>query len=788
MKSEFLLAFNQICSDRGLPSEVVLDALRVALVSAYRRNVGSSTNQNVTAKVDPDTGKARIFVEKQVVEEVTDPELEIRLDEALAIQPDVEVGAVVMLENTPRDFGRIAAQNAKQIILQRIREAEREARYTHYVQQEGEIIHGTVQSIKPRAVILHIEGTEAILPRRHQVPGERYSLHQRLRAYVLEVRKTGRGPQIVVSRSHKDMLRRLLELEVPEIFNGAVEIKTIAREAGSRSKVAVAARQPGVDPVGACVGMRGVRIQSIVNELGGEKIDVIEWNPDTATFVAKALSPAKVLSVHLEEDTGGGKTAKVVVPDDQLSLAIGRAGQNARLAAKLTSWRIDIQGVTEAATWALQRVNEDPNVLPALGPVAELLPTIATALRRHEQEKLPYASEELLAMRRVLEGVSAYYASVRNAERARLIVEEAARRSVIQAAETERRAVIEAARARIPDRAYDILLADMGLSTRVFGHLERAGLVNAGEVMERFAEGDEGLLKLDGIGPKSLAEVKSCIEALGLEEVEEAVLAEEEAVAEADAEVEVEAEPSAEPLPEAPEAGAPEASAPEAGEEEALKARAIEEGAEEPEQLEEEDLAPEIAVEAEAPEALEEPVVQEAAAVEETPAEEIAAVEQAAAEEITPAEQEAATAELAPEPLEGEADEAPVEEAAAVEEAPAEEIAAVEEAVAKEVTLAEEEVAAAEVAPEPLEGEMDEAPVEEAAAEESTDAAERPEASREEEEHWEEDEELEKLEEERRRERQLRRRLVYDEELGTVIARRRHKREEDVDEWDKFLR
>jgi len=786
MKSEFLLAFNQICSDRGLPSEVVLDALKVALVSAYRRNVGSSINQNVTAKVDPDTGKARIFVEKQVVEEVTDPELEIPLDEALAIQPDVEVGDALLLENTPRDFGRIAAQNAKQIILQRIREAEREARYTHYVQQEGEIIHGTVQSIKPRAVILHIEGTEAILPRRHQVPGERYSLHQRLRAYVLEVRKTGRGPQIVVSRSHKDMLRRLLELEVPEIFNGAVEIKAIAREAGSRSKVAVAARQPGVDPVGACVGMRGVRIQSIVNELGGEKIDVIEWSPDIATFVAKALSPAKVLSVHLEEDTGGGKTAKVVVPDDQLSLAIGRAGQNARLAAKLTSWRIDIQGVTEAATWALQRVNEDPNVLPALGPVAELLPTIATALRRHEQEKLPYASEELLATRRVLEGVSAYYASVRNAERSRLIAEEAARRAVIQAAETERRAVIEAARARIPDRAYDVPLADMGLSTRVFGHLERSGLANAGDVMERFAEGDEGLLKLDGIGPKSLGEVKSCIEALGLEEVEEAVLAEEEAVAEADAEVE--AEPSAEPLAELPEAGAPEAGAPGAGEEEALKARAIEEGAEEPEQPEEEDLAPEVAVEAEAPEAVEEPVVEEAAAVEEAPAEEIAAAEQAAAEEVTPAEQEAATAELAPESLEGEEDEVPVEEAAAVEEAPAKESVAVEQAAAKDVTLAEEEVAAAEVAPEPLEGEVDEAPVEEAAAEESTDAAERPEASREEEEHWEEDEELEKLEEERRRERQLRRRLVYDEELGTVIARRRHKREENVDEWDKFLR
>jgi N utilization substance protein A len=535
MKSEFLLAFNQICSDRGLPSEVVLEALQMALVSAYRRSVGGNTNQNVTAKVDPETGKSRIFIEKQVVEEVTDPELEIGLAKARETEPDAEVGGVVMVmvEDTPREFGRIAAQNAKQIILQRIREAEREARYAHYVQQEGEIIHGTVQSIKPHAVTLHIEGTEAILPRRQQVPGERYSLHQRLRAYVLEVRKTGRGPQITVSRSHKNMLRRLLELEVPEIFNGAVEIKAIAREAGSRSKVAVSARQPGVDPVGACVGMRGVRIQSIVNELGGEKIDVIEWSPDVSAFIAKALSPAKVLSVQLEEDPIDGKTASVVVPDDQLSLAIGRSGQNARLSAKLTSWRIDIQGVTEAATWALQQVNEDSDVLPALGPVAELLPTVASVLQQHEQRKLPFNSEELLTMRQVIEGVRGYYASLRDAERARLIAEEAARRAAIEAAQSERRATIEAARARIPPRAYDISLADMGLSVRVLGHLERAELATVGEVMERLAEGDEGLLMLDGVGPKSLSEVKQRIEALALSEVEEIAPAAEEAAPEA---------------------------------------------------------------------------------------------------------------------------------------------------------------------------------------------------------------------------------------------------------------
>jgi len=647
MKSEFLLAFNQICSDRSLPRDVVLEALQMALVSAYCRNINVSTNQNVTAKVDLETGKALIFVEKQVVEEVTDPEQELALADARAIQPDAEVGSVLMIESTPKDFGRIAAQNAKQIILQRIREAEREARYTHYVQQEGEIVHGIVQSIKPQMVTLHLEGTEAILPRSQQVPGERYSLHQRLRAYVLEVRRTSRGPQITVSRSHRNMLRRLLELEVPEIFNGAVEIKAIAREAGSRSKVAVVARQPGVDPVGACVGMRGVRVQSIVNELGGERIDIIEWNPNVASFIAKALSPAKVLSVHLEEDPVEGKTANVVVPDDQLSLAIGRAGQNARLAAKLTSWRIDIQGVTEATSWALQQVNEDPNVLPALGPVAELLPTVASALRRHEQERLPYHSEELLTMQQVIGEVWGYYASIRDAERARLVAEETSRRAAIEAAKAERRATFEAARARIPLRAYEIPLTEMGLSARVRGHLERAGLATVGDVMERSAEGDEGLLILDGIGPKSLAEVKGCIETLALSEVEEAAPIEEEVAAE------VEAALPAEIAPEAPEA------------------------------------------------------------VEEVPAKEVVAAEEvpvAVVEEAVP------TPEAAPET---------VEEAPVVVEAP---------------ELFEEE-----------EGEI-------------------------------------KLAEERKRERRLRRELVYDEELGVVVARRRRKRDQEVEEWNEFLK
>lgn len=515
MKSEFLLAFNEICSDRGLPREVVLEAIETALVSAYRRNVDSKAPGNVMAKIDPTTGEARIFVEKQVVEKVADPYQEVGLAKGRAIQSDVQVGDVLVVEDTPADFGRIAAQTAKQVILQRIREAERDAQYVRYAEQEGEIVHGIVQSIKPKVVMLNLGNVEAILPRSQQMAGERYHLHQRLRAYVLEVRNTSQGPKIVLSRSHPKMLRRLLELEVPEIFNGTVEIRAIAREAGSRSKIAVAARQPGVDPVGACVGMRGVRIKSIVNELGGEKIDVIEWSPNAATFIAKALSPARVLSVRVDEESNGRKFASVVVPDDQLSLAIGRAGQNARLAAKLSDYRIDIQGATEAATWALQRVNEDPDVLPNLGLVAELLPAVAGILQRH-QENLPYSGEELLAVRQVVEAVWEYYASVRRAERESRIMEEMAQQ-----------AAIEMARERIPAQAFEISLADIGLSVRVQNCLERAGLTTAGDVLERLAvEGDEGLLMLPGIGPKTFSEIKQCIEALALPEAEEPIAAE----------------------------------------------------------------------------------------------------------------------------------------------------------------------------------------------------------------------------------------------------------------------
>ncbi len=352
MKSEFVMAINQICSERNLPQEVIFEAIETALVSAYKKNFSSSSN--IKAEIDFMTGEPHVYEERIVVEAVEDERFEITLKEARKIDSEVELGGLVRQEVTPRAFGRIAAQTAKQVILQRIREAERDALFTSYADREGELINGMVANITPHSITLNLGRTEAIMPRSQQVPGERYRIGQRIRAYVMEVRRTNRGPQIVVSRTHRDMLRRLLELEVPEIYSGSVEIKSIAREAGKRSKVAVGALQEGVDPVGSCVGVRGMRIQSIVAELGGEKIDVVEWHADPSTFIANALSPARVNYVVLSNPDSSGKTATVVVPDDQLSLAIGKEGQNARLGAKLTGWRIDIKSAGEATTEGLR--------------------------------------------------------------------------------------------------------------------------------------------------------------------------------------------------------------------------------------------------------------------------------------------------------------------------------------------------------------------------------------------------------------------------------------------------
>jgi N utilization substance protein A len=392
MRSELVLAINQLCAERKLSPEVVMEAVEASLISAYRRNFGAATN--IEVRMNADTGDVRVYAAKEAVDAVVDHKLQIALDEARQIEPEIQLGETVLVESTPRDFGRIAAQTAKQVILQRIREAERDALYSTFADSAGEIAHGTIQSLDyhSKDVIVNIEGAEALLPAREQVPSERYRRGMRLRAYVLDVRRGSRGPQITLSRRSPALLRRLLELEVPEIFNGSVEIKAIAREAGSRSKVAVHATQDGVDPVGSCVGVRGGRIQNVVNELAGEKIDVVQWDPEISVFIANSLSPAKVMNVILEDASETGKTATVIVPDRQLSLAIGKEGQNARLAAKLTGWRIDIKSATEAAEETLGRL-EDIKMAPE---DMDLLSLAESILREQKVEGLTDDQRELV--------------------------------------------------------------------------------------------------------------------------------------------------------------------------------------------------------------------------------------------------------------------------------------------------------------------------------------------------------------------------------------------------------
>ena len=357
MKSELIMAVNQICAEKDLPRPIILGAIEEALIHAYRRNYANN-NAVVRATIDPETGDLSIFCEKTVVEFVDDASVEIGLAEARKIDPAAELEGTVLVERVPSDFGRIAAQTAKQVILQRIHEAERDALYDSFHEREGELITGAIQSIDYRSNAVTVtlgKKAEGILAGEDQLPNERYRIGQNVRALLAEVHKGTRGPQIRLSRTHRNMLRRLLEREVPEIFNGTVEIKSVAREPGQRSKVAVFASQPGVDPVGSCVGLRGTRIQNIVDELGGEKIDVVEWNPDVRQFISNALSPARPNDTVLIEE-GDIHTAIVIVPDRQLSLAIGKEGQNARLAAKLTGWRIDIKSETEAATEGLAEI------------------------------------------------------------------------------------------------------------------------------------------------------------------------------------------------------------------------------------------------------------------------------------------------------------------------------------------------------------------------------------------------------------------------------------------------
>ncbi len=478
MENELLLALTETAMTRTLPQDVILEALQAALVSAYRREKNASASQAVEARIDTKTGRARLFVEKEVVEAVEFPDTEVSLEKARFYNPEAQNGDTVMVqvEGTTKKFDRIAAQNAKQVILQKIREAERDALYKEFVVHEGDIMAATVQNVTPTHVALSLGRAEAKMPRAQQIPGEFYRQHEKIRVYVVEVKRTNKGPEIICSRGHRDMLRRLLEYEVPEIYNSQVEIKSIAREAGFRSKVAVSALQEGIDPVGACVGQRGNRIQNIVNELHNEKIDVIEWRSDARSFITEALRPARVTGVYLDEDIHTGRTAVVIVPDDQLSLAIGREGQNARLAAKLTGWRIDIKSVTETVQSALDNID--------LPPLSDLLRThgaLVDDTRRIMEKKLNNRTvmpEEYTILGRFADVV----------ERLLLIEREDTRRAEV--------AQVEAVRSTLPEELFHVPISVLDLPDDLEDSLSPLGSVGA--VMLAMLVDEDRLRKLIG--------------------------------------------------------------------------------------------------------------------------------------------------------------------------------------------------------------------------------------------------------------------------------------------------
>lgn len=339
---EFINALNMLCTGKGIEPEVLYEAIEEALVNAYHRD--SNTNADIRVELNRENGSFHIYAKKTIVEEVTDSVMEISLGEAMAINPDYQVGDILEIDVTPSNFGRIAAQNAKQMVVQKIREAERGIIYDEFSSQESDIVSGMIERVDKQNVYINLGKTAAMMAPSEQIAGEEYRVGETIKAFIIEVKKTNKGPQIVVSRTHPGLLKRLFENEVPEISDGTVEIKSVAREPGMRSKIAVHSNDESVDPVGSCVGLKGMRVQTIVNELRNEKIDIVKWSVDPAKYIANALSPARVLSVAVNEEE---KISRVIVPDEHLSLAIGKEGQNARLAAKLTGWKIDIKSETQ---------------------------------------------------------------------------------------------------------------------------------------------------------------------------------------------------------------------------------------------------------------------------------------------------------------------------------------------------------------------------------------------------------------------------------------------------------
>jgi N utilization substance protein A len=505
MKNEFVLAFNEVLEEKGLPKEVIVKALESAMVSAYRRAVNASNAQQVEAKIDLDTGKVTIYADKEVVDQVQDPRTEVTVAEARRYNPEVEQGQMVVVESTPRDFGRVAAQTARQVIQQRIRDAERQAQLAFYDKQIGEIVSGLVQAVNAQGLTIGMEmRAEGNMPRKEMIPGERFRVHDRVRSLLSEVKDSPRGPQIILSRTHRNFLRRLLENEVPEIYHGIVEIRSIAREPGERAKVAVYATQQGIDPVGACVGIRGVRIQAIVRELHDEKIDVIEWNADPALYIAKALSPARVLGVYLNEKTTGGKTATVVVPEDQLSLAIGRDGQNARLAAKLTGWRIDIKSLPEATSDVVFRLQSDAAYAQIAESETTAIENIQVMLAK-KAENRPLTPEEYDRMVKFVDMVEKRVSAKRAPEKK---VEDKQRQEL---------------RKSIPASAFELNILDSSLPEHVAYTLQENGYTNVGELVLQIKQNPDEILRLQGIGPRAMQEIQRLVESAGTPAPVEAV-------------------------------------------------------------------------------------------------------------------------------------------------------------------------------------------------------------------------------------------------------------------------
>ncbi len=352
---ELILALEELEKEKGMNKEYLLEAIEMALVTAYKKNFDSL--ENVKVEMDRQTGATHLYAVKKAVAKVEEPEMEISLEDARKINPDCQEEEEVSIEIVPRDFGRIAAQTAKQVIIQKLREAEREIVYNEFDERRGEIVSGIIQKADSNIVVMDLGKLEGIMPIKEQIPTETYKVNDKIKGYVLKVEKGAKGaPQVIVSRSHPDFVRKLLEFEIPEIYEGVIEIKSVSRDPGYRSKVAVYSPDPNIDPVGSCVGQKGVRIQNVINELNGEKIDVIEWNEDPSIYIAASLLPAKILAVDIKQEE---KFAQVIVPDDQLSLAIGKSGQNARLAARLTEWKIDIKSETQFRELLANAQNEE---------------------------------------------------------------------------------------------------------------------------------------------------------------------------------------------------------------------------------------------------------------------------------------------------------------------------------------------------------------------------------------------------------------------------------------------